>query len=44
LGGFNDKLNLSGIMGLGGAGKVEKLPDGALTEQEAARSYLELLG
>lgn len=42
LGGFNDKLNLTGLMNP--AGKVAKIPDGAITEQEAARSYLALLG
>lgn len=41
LGGFNDKLNLTALMG--GTGKVEKLPDGAISEQEAARCYLTLL-
>lgn len=38
LGGYNDKLSL----GLSGP-TVEKLPDGAITEQEAARGYLTLL-
>lgn len=42
LGGFNDKLNLSGL--LGASTKVDRLPEGALSEQEAARSYLALIG
>lgn len=41
LGGFNDKLNLVALMG--GNNKATTLPEGAMTEQEAARSYLTLL-
>jgi phage terminase small subunit len=42
LGGYNDKLNIQALVG--GIPRATRLPDGAMTEQEAARSYLDLIG